>query len=376
MTEDLRSFVRDALARGLPRTAIRERLIEAGWRTEEIEHALGAFADVDFPVPVPRRRPSLSAREAFLYLVLFATLYITAFNTGMMLFAVIDRRLRDVAQAVYASEWTVSAIRNGIAGLVIAFPIFLFLTRLIGRSLVRDPEKRGSPIRRWLTYITLFLAALVLIGDLIFVVERLLSGELAMRILLKTLVVFGIAGTIFGHYLVELRREEREQAVAGPGSPWLARIGAIAVVITIALGIFSSDSPRQARQRALDAKRVGDLMGIEASLEDEITAGRGLPTSLAELSARGTATRLQGTRDPQTGVEYGYRALDSARVELCARFAFEDTVGSLGPYALGVAAPPGFWRHPAGRKCFTVDFLAKGVTPRRRMPPAPVPAGD
>jgi len=54
------------------------------------------------------------------------------------------------------------------------------------------------------------IAAGVLIGDLITILSSLLGGELTMRFLLKALVVFGIAGSIFGYYLSDLQKEEKE----------------------------------------------------------------------------------------------------------------------------------------------------------------------
>jgi hypothetical protein len=372
MQDELRSFVRDALARGLPRAAVRERLREAGWRAEEIETALAAWVEVDFPVPVPRRLPRLSAREAFLYLVLFATLYISAFNTGLVLFAALDRWLPDLPLEPYGARRAVEVVRNGIAGLVIAFPIFFFVAGLIGRALVREPEKRGSEIRKWLTYLTLFFTALVLIGDLTFLVQRLLAGELPVRVLLKVLVVFAIAGTIFGHYLTELRRDEREgePAPAAGGSPWLARVAALAVIGTVALGLFAAGSPGHARLQALDQRRVGELQLIETDLEEEYDSGRGLPGSLGELVARGTAKQVRSIRDPQSGVPYGYARIDSARYELCASFALADSMAGEG------GGRGGFWNHPAGRKCYVLDYRARRVTLHPKPAPlAPVPAG-
>ena len=76
--------------------------------------------------------------------------------------------------------------------------------------MARSPAKRLSAVRRWLTYVTLFLAATVLIGDLITLVYNLLGGELSLRFVLKVLVVGTIAGAIFGYYLRDLRREEKE----------------------------------------------------------------------------------------------------------------------------------------------------------------------
>jgi len=361
MNAELQLFVRDALLRGASRAAIRERLREAGWRAEEAEAALGAFAEVEFAVPVPRRRPSLSAREAFLYLVLFATLYITAFNLGLVLFAIVDRWLPDAVQNPYSQRWAAEALRNGIAALVIAFPIFLFLSSLIGRAMARDPEKRGSAVRKWLTYLTLFVAALVLIGDLTFVLQSLLAGELVARILWKTLVVFAIAGTVFGHYLAELRGEEREDAVRRGGMPWLAWVVVVVVVATIVLGLIASGSPQRSRLRALDARRVENLKSIWRQLIIERGARRVLPGSLGELAARPAAPPLETFRDPESKDFYGYRVVDSTTVALCATFATADSLVS--PENPGESSL--FWKHPRGRHCF--EFSLK-------EPPNPLPA--
>ncbi|MEM6327303.1 MAG: hypothetical protein AAF791_09315, partial [Bacteroidota bacterium] len=75
--DELASFVREALRLGHSRDDIAETLQRAGWTHEQIASALGAFADVDFPIPVPRPTPYVSAKEAFWYLVLFTSLYLT-----------------------------------------------------------------------------------------------------------------------------------------------------------------------------------------------------------------------------------------------------------------------------------------------------------
>lgn len=208
--DELTGFVREALSRGVPRPMIEEVLTGAGWRSEQVRRALSGFADVAFPVPVPRPRPYLSARDAFLYLVLFTALYISAFNLGALFFQFIDRALPDPA-ARYPDA---AALRNGmrwaVANLIVAFPLFLALSVSLQRGIERDPSRRGSRIRKWLTYLTLFLGAGVLIGDVIALVNGVLSGDLTTRFLLKVLVVAAIAGTAFGYYLRDLRQDERE----------------------------------------------------------------------------------------------------------------------------------------------------------------------
>ena len=92
----------------------------------------------------------------------------------------------------------------------VAFPLYVWLTSLTRKGVTKDPDKKGSKIRKWLTYITLFVAAGVIIGDLITLLYNLLGGELTLRFTLKVLTVLLIAGIIFGYYLWDLRKEEKE----------------------------------------------------------------------------------------------------------------------------------------------------------------------
>jgi hypothetical protein len=210
INDELLQFVKDALAHGTPRDAIRDTLLEAGWREDQVESALASYAPSDFPIPVPVPKPYLSAREAFMYLVLFTTLYLTTFNLGRLIFQFANLAFPDPAALYNTAQSARDAIRFSVASLVIAFPIFLYLSLLIGRSIKRDPSKRGSKVRKWLTYMTLFVAAAVIIGDLTALVYSFLGGELSLRFALKVLTVAVIAGGIFGYYLWDLRQEERE----------------------------------------------------------------------------------------------------------------------------------------------------------------------
>ena len=207
-TQELETFVREALLRGLARPDVEQAMLQAGWTTDQARSALGAFADVPFPVPVPRPRPSLSAAEAFGYLLMFTTLYLSAYHLGSLFFDFINKAFPDPA-ARFEEPWTMDSMRWSIASLVIAFPIFLFMSHRIHSAIAQDPVKRLSPVRRWLTYLTLFVAASILIGDLTTLVYNVLGGELTIRFVLKVVTVAAIAGTIFGYYLRDVRQEER-----------------------------------------------------------------------------------------------------------------------------------------------------------------------
>jgi len=208
-TQEVERFIHDALSRGVARGEARATLLAAGWRPEQVDAALAAWSDLPFVVPVPRPRPHLSARDAFQYLVLFTTLYLTAWHLGSLLFDLIEVWLPDPADPDYRLQRMAASMRWSVATLLVAFPVFAYMAHRIAAEVGRDPSRRQSPVRRWLTYLTLFVAASVLIGDLIALVYNVLAGELSLRFVLKVLVVGAIAGVVFGWYLGDLRTEER-----------------------------------------------------------------------------------------------------------------------------------------------------------------------
>ena len=166
VNEELTGFLKEGLESGHPREQLEEILLEAGWQRDQVRSALGGFADVAFPIPVPRPKPYLFAREAFIYLVLFSTLYVSTSSLGTLLFQFIDRAIR------------------------------------------QDPRRRLSKVQRWLTYLTLFVAAGILIGTMTSIVYNLLGGEITMRFVLRVLTLGTIAGSVFGYFLRDLRKEE------------------------------------------------------------------------------------------------------------------------------------------------------------------------
>ena len=212
VSDELGSFVKEALARGASREQVEDVLLRAGWTPQQVRAALAGYAAVDFVIPVPRPRPYLSARDAFMYLVLFSTLYVSAYHLGSLVFTFIERAFPDAAATAneYVVDYTRQRMRWSLASLIVAFPVFVAVSRSLDREIRRDPTKRSSMVRRWLTYLTLFLAAIALVADVISLVYYFLGGELTTRFLLKVATVAAIAGASFWYYLSDLRPEERE----------------------------------------------------------------------------------------------------------------------------------------------------------------------
>lgn len=347
MNADLHTFVREALARGASRDAIRAALREARWAEDEIESALAAWHDAGLGIPVPRRRVAFSAREAFLYLLMFVALYMVAYNTGAILFALAERMWPDPAFDDSVWDRTREWVRFGVASLLVAFPVFLFTSRLTGRAVALDPEKRNSGVRRWLTYLTLFIAACVLIGDFIAVLLGLLKGELTARFLSKAAIVAAIAGWLFTHYLGGLKRDEADAPRAAAPSPLARVVGVVVLAITL-LGLWLAGAPGVVRKQLLDQRRVRELGELSQAIENHHRIRGVLPDELTALLAQNPQQSLPLT-DPVSREPYGYAVLDSMRYELCATF---DSADSLAPYG---NRPNTFWRHGPGRACFTFE---------------------
>jgi hypothetical protein len=205
------AFVDAALRAGATRADVEKALEDAKWSREQIADGLGHYADVPFVVPVPRPRAHLSARDAFLYLLMFAMLYLSAYYFGSLLFQLINSAFPDGLE-----RFTLNAIgqriRFATAGLIVAFPVFLLTTSRIARAIRGDATHRNSAVRKWLTYLTLFVGAAVIVGDSITLLYNLLSGDLTVRFVLKVLVVAAIAGSVFGYYTWSIRADDEALA--------------------------------------------------------------------------------------------------------------------------------------------------------------------
>jgi hypothetical protein len=205
----LHDFIEAALRAGESRDSISKALRDAGWSDEQVGDGLRFFADVPFAVPVPKPRAQLSARDAFFYLLMFGALYVSAYQLGSLLFSLINLGFPDPLNQ-FEGQRATRAIRWATATLIVAFPVFVLVSRKLGRETEVDPTRRQSAVRRWLTYLTLLVAAAVIIGDTVTLVYNLLSGDLTIRFVLKVLVVAAITGSAFGYYLQSARRDSEE----------------------------------------------------------------------------------------------------------------------------------------------------------------------
>lgn len=362
MNSLISNFVHDALSRGVPREGIIRALQDGGWDAKEINAALDAFVESELPVPVPRKRVSSSPKEAFIFLMLFAALYTTAFSLGSVLFDLINIALPLPNEP---AQRAINSLRYGLASVIVAFPIFLFMCRIVSRETLRNPGQRISAVRRWLTYMTLFIASVSIVADLITLIIRFLEGDITPRFCLKVAAVGILAGGAFVYYLRDLRRDEVESSsktvrTRGTKFAIAGLIGAVSAVIII--GFWLAGSPMRARILAQDQQRIRDLSAICQRVERYYLNKGNLPESLAACDIN-PATFIGQKTDRLTGEPYIYRVQDQTHFQLGGTFEMASESGrSGGNY--GWPADQGFWSHEAGLKIFTIDVTQNLSRPR------------
>ena len=159
----------------------------------------------DLPVTSEKASP----KDVFLRLLSIITLYASACGFLTLLFQFINIFLPDALNP-YERTGAISTIRWSISSLVVIFPVYFLTSWYLNKSYRENPLKRNLRVRRWLIYFTLFIAALIIIGDLVTLVYNLLSGELTARFLLKILAVLFVSGSVFGYYFWDVRKHKTE----------------------------------------------------------------------------------------------------------------------------------------------------------------------
>lgn len=295
-----------------------------------------------------------TAKDVFSYLLMIIMLYVGVVSFITLLFQYVNASFPD------ALDWMMSgsdeAMRSAISALLIVWPVFLLMSWLIGRDLRADHGKREIWVRKWLLYLTLFVAALTVIIDLITLVNTFLSGEITMRFVLKILVVLVVAVAVFWFYLWELRRDP---ARATQMTRNAAIVSSVAILAAIVAGFFIVGSPKAQRAARMDQQRVYDLQSIQSQALNYWTQKEVLPATLDEL--KDPFSGYQAPVDPLTGEAYEYTVKGELEFEVCAVFetqaAAKEGAGARPMMYTPYAETTEVWEHGIGRICFarTID---------------------
>jgi len=203
----LQEFLDAAKRQGATDESLVGLLRGRGWSEEDIYRALAEHYESQSGLQIPVYKRSGSAKDAFLYLLSFSTLAIWTYGAGSVMFALIDRWIKDPLSTMNYYSGGYYQMADSLASIIVAFPIYVFVMRYIIRESEGHPGKLESPVRKWLTYIALLIAACVVVGDLITFLTYFLRGELTARFVAKVAVVLVIAGGVFWYYMGSLQKK-------------------------------------------------------------------------------------------------------------------------------------------------------------------------
>ncbi len=308
-----------------------------------------------------------SPKDFFLWLGAIIALYGSITSFIALTFEYINYSFPDVL-AGYGDPYG-GAVRFSMAALIVMVPTLITLFYFIRKSISAEPGKANIWVRRWAIVLTLFIAAITILIDLITLINAFLGGELSVRFGLKVLIVLLVAIGVFLHFLADQK------------GYWIANVkkanmvgiavGVLALVAVVS-GFFIVGTPGDVRMIRYDEEKVMDLSGIQSQVAYHWQTKRELPETLELLN-----DPLSGYTvpvDSQTGAAYSYKIESDLSFTLCATFNKPTPDmrgrGAYGSdYAVSYPVKGGMdetWQHGTGETCFTrtIDPDRYPKTPR------------
>lgn len=272
------------------------------------------------------------AFHLFLYLASFFSLGFLISGIINIYFELVNKYVADPAlldQFSSGSQFNDGNIKFGLAALVIASIVYFPIMYLINRKLSKGEIRSDSLVRKFLTYIALFILTAITIGSLAVLFYDYLTGELTGNAFGKILVFFLTALFFVLAYFWEIRRKEFLE------KPFRIFYG-LAIVIALSglvTGLVIGDSPTMAREKKIDSSLVSEMQNTKSSIENLYDNNKRLPA----------AQEIQKSAK----FEIKYAVKGDKEYQLCGKF-------------LQVQDQKDFymkeWNHPAGNYCFTFNI--------------------
>ena len=288
-----------------------------------------------------------TSKNFVLELGALASLYASLSALIMVLFGIINLTFPDAAEGYWATQSAAEGVRFGIAMLVVFFPTYLALTRIVNQTR-RKEQGVYLTLTRWLIYLSLFVGGTILLGDLVAVLWSFLNGEITTRFILKAVALLVVITAAVKYYLLDMRAywtSHEQQSLMFGG------VTILVVLVSIAFGYLSIDPPSEVRERRIDQQQITDLQDMQWRIEDHYRVNGILPESIAPLYI--STTRPEA---PEDRAMYQYTVTGATTYELCATFAYASTRADMS-YARPLYENPELamnsnWEHEMGEACF------------------------
>jgi hypothetical protein len=323
---------------------------------------------------IQTQKASLTPKFFFVSLGVTITLITSVSSLLILFFETLNNKFPDALNSIYQygyNTYNFESIRGAIATLIIVFPVFLILSYFWIKISKGGLSHVDSIIRKWMIYIILFLASVVVIADLVTLVRYFVSGEITIRFIYKVLGTAVVAILVGIYYYFELKRSKlfsRQKRVG-------LITGIISIILVIGLIIFSftvMGSPKKQRALRFDQRRIDNLQSIQYQVINYWQQKEKLPVSIYDISSPLSGYSIPPDPEFEKGNTYEYIIKDKMTFELCATFSEDmqkgwqeydhggvrplynrevsDMAVSSYPYYGGVNES---WDHGIGRTCFT-----------------------
>lgn len=217
------------------------------------------------------------------------------------------------------SSWGYQSVFGSLGVFTTAVVVFLTMVWVVLKLVQEKKTHPDSKPRMWILQIGMFIGFVVLAITMATLIKYFFSGEITIRFLIKTALVFivGIDAVLFFRH--ELRRVINT-------SRWVsttACIGAGIVLITSIVVTFSYlGTPNVSRAIRNDQTRINDVQTLQSTITNWYQSHGELPPDLATLKKQ---DYYQEPRDPEylKGKVYTYQVIDAKKLQyqVCADFA-------------------------------------------------------
>jgi hypothetical protein len=300
----------------------------------------------------PSHATKTTPRDFFFWLGAIIALYASVTALITLLFEYVNYAFPD-ALAGYGDPYG-GAVRFSMAMLIVMVPVLMILFRLIRGTIIAESAKEHIWVRRWAIVLTLFIAALTILIDLVTLINTFLGGEISVRFGLKVAIVLLIALGVFLHFLAD----QRGYWIKYPKKAnWVGIAVGVLAAVSVISGFFIIGTPTHVRMLRFDEQKVQDLQSMQYQVTNYYQVKRELPETLDQLSdpLSGYTVPL----DPQSQASYEYVKTDKLQFSLCAVFNEPSPkMGGKGSFPqrdigyLSYGPDSETWQHEAGRTCF------------------------
>lgn len=292
-----------------------------------------------------------TAKHFILQLGSLVSLYLSLAFFLVLTFGFINLGFPDGLESVWELEQAAQSIRIGFAMVVVFFPTYIALTRIVNKNRRHSSDSSYLGLTKWLIYLSLLIGGFVLLGDLVAVIIGFLEGELTVRFLLKTATILLVTGAACLYYLKDaqsywLQRERQSIIYAAAAS--------ILIGSTLVSAILYIPSPTEVRELKADNQTISDLQDIQWRIEDYYRSQASLPETLDDLYS-GVSKPVA----PESRAPYTYKIVDETEYKLCATFKYSNNQFSrqqrpdmLVNLTINTKTLNSLWDYQAGEWCF------------------------